>query len=76
MEYRIDDKRMEELENRFTYHAPKEGQADRYTLMRDHVKKLAIFICKNTPYSREQNEALTHLEDVMMWGNASIARNE
>lgn len=66
----------EELNNRFTYHAPKEGQPERYILIRDTAKQLAELITENTPASREQSLALTKLEESVFWANASIARNE
>jgi len=66
----------EELDNRFIYHAPKEGQANRYQGLRDMGKTLAKAIVDNTPESREQSLAITHLEEAIMWANAAIARRE
>lgn len=65
-----------EIENRFTYHAPKGDQTDRYQLLRDAAKNLAALIIISTPESREQSIALTNLEQAIFWANASIARNE
>ena len=65
---------LDRIENNFTYHAPKPGQPELYTLLRSKEKELAIFIAKNTPVSREQSVALTKLEEVMFWANAAIAR--
>lgn len=67
---------MDDLEKRFTYHAPKPGQPERYTLLRDKAKEFAQLIYGNTPTSREQSLALTKLEESVMWANAAIARNE
>lgn len=64
------------LNERFEYHAPKDDQAPRYALIRAKVRELALVIVGNTPLSREQSLALTHLDQAMMWGNAAIARNE
>jgi len=64
------------LENDFKYHAPKEGQQERYIRIRNAAKELAIVICENTPPSREQSVALTDLDKVVMVANAAIARNE
>lgn len=66
----------QELQNRFTYHAPKGDQATRYELIRDRAHDFAAFINDNTPDSREKSLAFTHLEDAVMWANAAIARNE
>ena len=64
------------IENNFTYHRPKENQQIRYIDIRDKAKELAIVLAYNCPESRELSLALTQLEVVVMWANASIARNE
>lgn len=63
------------LENNFKYHAPKEGQAEKYTAIREKAKELAYLIDDLCPSSREKSLAMTKLEEVSMWANASIARN-
>jgi alkyl hydroperoxide reductase subunit AhpC len=65
-----------DIENTFKYHAPKDGQADRYVSIRDKAKELALLIAAETPVSREQSVALTHLQAVVMFANAAIAINE
>jgi hypothetical protein len=65
-----------EIDTRFTYHAPKEGQPARYTVLRDAAKAFAELIVKHTPESREQSLALTSLEEAVFWSNAAIARRE
>ncbi len=65
-----------DLSNRFTYHAPKEGQAARYQEIRDAAHELARLLNEECPDSREKSLAITHLEDAVMWANASIARHE
>ena len=69
----IDDK---EIGRRFTYHAPKGDQPERYEQIRNHAKAFATTIVKSCPQSREQSLALTHLEEAVMWANAAIARRE
>lgn len=64
------------IEIMFTYHAPKDDQAVRYTILRNSVKLLAQEIATLSPESREQSLALTKLEEAVMWANAAIARNE
>jgi hypothetical protein len=64
-----------DLENRFTYHAPKEGQPETYTHIRAEIRDLAFTLVALTPQSREQSLMLTHLEEVMFWANAAVARN-
>lgn len=67
----------EDVENRFTYHPPKDTvQRDKYQLLREKCKMLAKEILRQTPPSREQSVAITKLEEVMFWANAAVARNE
>ena len=65
-----------DLKNNFTYHAPKEGQPEKYTEIREKGRELAELMQKDCPASRELSLALTNLEQAVMWANASIARNE
>lgn len=63
------------IENNFTYHAPKEGQPEKYEQIRSKAKELAYLIDEVCPNSREKSLAMTKLEEASMWANASIARN-
>lgn len=74
--YEIDEGMRLRLDNDFTYHSPKPGQADRYAAMRAHAKDLATRIVSQCPNSRERAVALTKLDEVVFWANAAIARNE
>ncbi len=65
----------EVIENNFKYHAPKEGQTEKYENIREEAKKVACLIEDLCPSSREKSLALTKLEESVMWANASIARN-
>lgn len=64
-----------QIENNFTYHAPKEGQPQMYTDIREKAKELAYLIEQLVPESREQSLAITNLEQAVFWANAGIARN-
>lgn len=64
---------LSDIESRFTYHAPKMGQPEKYERIRNEAKALAHTINDLCPDSREASTALTHLQDVVMWANASIA---
>lgn len=66
----------EDLDNRFSYHAPKADQPKKYEDIRAKAKEFAVMICNYCPDSREKSLALTKLEEASMWANASIARNE
>lgn len=74
--YTPSEKDRNNIDNNFVYHAPKPGQAERYTYLRTQIKNLAYYLANNCPPSRELSLALTKLEECMMWANASIARNE
>lgn len=64
-----------DLANRFTYHAPAEGQPEKYELIRKIAFAYAVNLNELVPDSREKALALTKLEEVVFWANAGIARN-
>ncbi len=63
------------VEQRFTYHPPKEDQVERYVAIRNYARSFAILLTKTCPESRERSHALNKLDETVMWANASIARN-
>lgn len=65
-----------DIQNRFTYHPPKDGQPAKYEKLRFNGRNLADMINECCPDSREKSLAITHLENAIMWANAAIARNE
>lgn len=65
-----------DLVNRFTYVPPKEGQPERYQKIRKAALEFATMLDAMVPPSREKSLAMTHLEEVVMWANAGIARHE
>jgi hypothetical protein len=65
---------IKEIETRFTYHAPKEGQPAIYEEIRERAKLMALALDSLCPESRELSLALTKLEEVVFWANAAIAR--
>lgn len=64
-----------EIEKRFMYHPPKEGQSEKYLMVRAVAKTSAELMNEVCPESREKSLAMTALEECVMWANASIARN-
>ncbi|KHF33372.1 hypothetical protein CM49_04320 [Paenibacillus sp. P1XP2] len=64
-----------QIDNNFRYHAPKEGQPEKYEAIRSRAKGLAVLIDELVPNSREKSLAMTNLEQAMFWANAAIARN-
>lgn len=63
-------------ENNFVYHSPKEGQPERYQLLRSTAGELSKLLNEQCPPSRELSLAQTKLEEAIFWANAAIARNE
>lgn len=63
----------QEIENWFTYHAPKEDQPQRYQAIREAAKTLAYVIIENTPNSADQTAAIRKLRECVMTANQSIA---
>ena len=74
--YEIDPRTKAQISNAFVYHAVKDGQATRYTVIRSAAGALAELMASEAPPSRELSLALTNLEQAVMWANAAIARNE
>ena len=64
-----------QIENNFKYHTPKEGQPEKYEVLREKAKEFAYLIEELCPKSREKSLAMTQLETAVFWANASIARN-
>lgn len=64
----------DDLTNRFTYHPPKDDQAQIYEEIRDRAHRLARRINELAPEGREKSLAITHLEETVFWANAAIAR--
>jgi len=74
--YTPPERLLKQNEKAFVYHSPKEGQSERYQLLRKLAGELAHQFLIQCPESREQSIALTKLEEAVMFANASIARNE
>jgi hypothetical protein len=67
---------LKEMAHRFTYHAPKGDQVERYGDLRASGLGMAGRIVKSCPDSRERSLAIRKLEEAIFWANAAIARNE
>lgn len=66
----------ERINNDFIYHEPvSQEQIDLYQEIRRKHRELALFLVEVVPKGREQNLALTKLEESMFWSNAGVARN-
>lgn len=64
----------EELEKRFTYHAPKGIQPEQYATIRSAALSFARLLDTLVPDSRELSLAITKVEEAVMHANAGIAR--
>ena len=64
------------IENKFTYHAPKFGQPEKYGKIRNMAKEFAYLLDTECPESTEKTLAMVKLDEIVFWANASIARNE
>lgn len=65
----------DDIRNRFAFHpATTEEKADAHTSVRVNCHALAQFLNDKLPEGREKSLAITRLEEVMMWGNAALAR--
>lgn len=63
-----------DIERNFTYHTPTPEQLEKYALIRKRCGELGEMLQDICPDSRERSVAMTNLEQVAMWANASIAR--
>lgn len=65
----------QDIEHRFAFHAATtEEKRDAHTSVRQQCRQLADFLNDKLPDGRELSLAITHLEEVMFWGNAALAR--
>lgn len=66
----------DDIANRFSFHpATDEEKKAAHGTVRKACWELALDLNERLPEGREKSLAMTHLEDVMMWANAAIARN-
>jgi len=64
-----------DIEHRFAFHpATTEEKRDDHASVRQACRRLADFLNEKLPDGREKSLAITHLEEVMFWGNAGLAR--
>lgn len=66
-----------ELSRRFRHHPPQsEETVRRHGVVREDCEELSETLNDMLPEGREKALAMTHLEEVMFWANAAIARNQ
>lgn len=74
-QYKPDEQEIELLE-RWRHFRPHSDQNRRYIKLNQESKSLARVIIYNCPKSREKSVALTKLEEVRLWANNAIMKNE
>ena len=62
-----------DLDNVFTYHAPKEGDPEAYGRVRFAGHSFALAIMADVPASRERDLAVERIREAVMWANAGRA---
>lgn len=67
---------LDSLETRFAYRPPQGDQPVRYERLRAEALAFARLIVQSCPSSSERSTALTHLDAVVMFANAAIARHQ
>lgn len=65
---------MDDLVKRFRFHKATEATGAQHATVRLKCFELATELNELLPESREKSLAITHLEEVMFWANAAIAR--
>lgn len=62
-----------DLDNWFSYHAPKPGQPEKYEAIRSAGYYLAQVILNNAPAGADQSAAIRQVREAVMTANAAIA---
>ena len=62
-----------DIDRTFMYHKPTGDQPERYVTIRDQAKAFAHLIDKICPGSAEKTLAIRHVQQAVMFANASIA---
>jgi hypothetical protein len=67
---------LDEIDKRFNTHKPDKAKGLAHNNVRLLVRSLARELNTLLPDGREASLVFTHLEEVMFWANASIARQD
>lgn len=66
----------DEIDVRFQYHRPSDGQQVLMASIREDIRNLAHALNKLLPDCRETSLVFTHLEQAHLYINAAIARRD
>lgn len=69
----MNDVRVDNLDDTFTYHKPTGDQPERYERVRAAAKTFAGAILENCPSSADRAAAIRKVREAMMTANMSIA---
>ena len=69
------DYKRADVEKWFTRRAPTEGQKNCYQGIHDEGRKFALYLMDTLPPGRSRDLALDRLQEVIHWGETSIARD-
>jgi hypothetical protein len=75
VEYKLTDEDWETL-HKWRHFKPHGDQSRRYIRINQETKGLAKIVMYNCPPSRERVIALNKLEEVRLWANQAIMKNE
>ena len=64
-----------ELTNRFVYHATTPDTVALYDEIRGKAREYALWLNEHLPEGRDKSLAMTHLESAVYSANAAVARN-
>jgi len=64
------------LVRNFTFHLATPNSEQHMKVLKLQAKDLGVSILNLTPKCRERSLALTKLEEVIMWANSGICRNQ
>lgn len=65
-----------DIAHRFAFHPANTAEKrDAHGSVRQECRRLADHLNEQLPDGREKALAMTHLEEVMLWGNAALARS-
>jgi hypothetical protein len=69
----MDSATREWLDEVFRYHAPREGQPERYEAIRAAGKVMAAAVLQNCPQCADRTAALQKIREAVFMANASVA---
>lgn len=63
----------ENINNVFSYHAPRRDQQERYNSLRGAARDFTQKILENVPDCADRSAAIRSVREALMWANAGVA---